>query len=84
MKCPNPCRNYYWFIFYVKSLGKFCLFNSVDFVKIANRNKIGMHVGLYPITVTSKNAPAPAPNFNAIPKTKRRRTLSISYRCLNT
>lgn len=66
IKCPKPRRNY-WFIFYVKARNEFWLINSVNFVKIASQNKKGLHAGTYSITITSKKAPAPVPNFNAIP-----------------
>lgn len=67
LNCPTPRRNY-WFVFYVKSLDKLWVINSVALVKIASQNQSGKNVGKYSINVvTNKKAPAPVGNFNMIP-----------------
>lgn len=53
IKCPKPAPNY-WFVFYVRQYDTIWLVNSVDFVKIASRNKIGDNIGKYSLELATK------------------------------
>lgn len=54
INCPNPKPNY-WYVFYVKSLDKIWLINSVIFVKIASQNKKGKNKNKYSLTLATKS-----------------------------
>lgn len=52
---PHEYRKGYWFVFYAERMEKIWILSSKEFIRVANQNKKGKHIGKRSIWFNGKN-----------------------------